>query len=535
MWVEAPAESARVSRFHRLAIITALAIYFCPFLVFSRLPTQDGPLHVDTASAMRESVGPHSKFFSDFIETRFAVETNTFGQDILIVCLELLNSAVGAEKLFQLIYLILFAGGATYFLNGVRVGAWTYTPLFLPLGYSYIFHMGFYNNCLSICGFLWCWGALLRYDAQPSIPKLLLLGCFSFLTWLSHPIGIVAFAAGAVCWASIQLFLARETSFMTRAKQIILPELVICAPLVSAAFFLRGRGELGTWTFESFPALSARLVQISMMDSFGLEGFFVAALIVSFICLALFILSSVRAMRIWSRDKIPMPLETLLLTIFYLVVFYLAPWDAAGSGYINERLMPCVYFFLIAQIASTKILPTVLSGSGIGILILLHYAHWPVYLQAELVERDYLFAVQDLKPEAIVYPLNTVSHGWNGSSYASNRTDFTAHLAGFYTAQCSGIYLNNTIARWREGRQIGFLNHIAQTLDALPAALPGSPTQVDFEPFAKAAGRPVDYVLLYGNFSNPRTLAVHYEKMLEDGFDCGLVSPRGLVKVCRKR
>ena len=519
-----------------LAVLTALIVYALPLVIFSRIPTQDGPLHIDTAAAMRESLGVHADFFKTFLVTRFSFETNTLGHYLLFACLGLTDSAVAAEKLFQLIYFALFAGGAAYFLSGVRTGGSFYTPLILPLAYGYIFHMGFYNNCLSICGFLWCWGALFRYNARPSFKNLVLLGGSSFLTWLAHPLGIVAFAAGALFWGAIELIFTRTVPFTSRLKQLILPLFVVCAPLISAALFLRGRGLPSTWSFESYGELTSFLVHLSIMNSFKLAGFSEAMAYLFFVLAALFLLGAAAAIRAWRRERAAGPLQMLLLTIFYLAVYYFAPWNAAGSGYINERLLPCACFFLVALLSSTATLSRTLGWSGVFVLASLQYIHWPVYVQEELVERDYLFAVQQIKPEAIVYPLHTASHGWDGTKYASYRTDFSNHLAGFYTAQRSGIYLNNQIARWQEGRQISFLNPIAAALGHLPAALPGAePEVLDFKPFTKAAGRPVDYVLIYGNFSDPGSLAVLYQSRLESEFECGLVSPRGLVKVCTKR
>ena len=519
----------------RSVFLLSLAIYFCPLLFFPHIPTQDGPLHVDTSAVMRESLGAASGYLHQFFDIRFAFETNTLGHDILLLCLKIVGPAEHAEKLFQLVYLTLFAGGAAYFLSGVQAGAWQLVPLLLPFAYSYIFHMGFYNDCLSLCGFLWCWGALLRYDAKPSGRNFLILCCLTFLTWLAHPVGTVAFAVGAVFWGALELLVVRKTPFSARLRRMLLPQLAVCCLLIMEALFLRESSSRRGWTFQSFPELTSRLVHLSTMDSFELAGFSTAMTFVSSAAAALFIFGLFNAVRVWRREKNTTALVMLLMAIFYLAVYFLAPWDAAGSGYINERLMPYIFVFLTALLAITNILRKPLAVAGITAVAALHIVHWPVYSQEVKVERDYLFAASELPPRSIVYPMHLASHGWDGTSYASHRTDFTNHLAGFYTANTKGIYLNNTIARWREGRQISFLPNVAQGLELLPAAFPKDPVELDFELFAKAVGKPVDYVLLYGNFSDNTSSARYYEKRLEKSFDCSLVSPLGLVKLCKKR
>ena len=165
----------------------------------------------------------------------------------------------------------------------------------------------------------------------------------------------------------------------------------------------------------------------------------------------------------------------------------------------------------------------------------LHLVHWPHYVQAKRVEKDYLFAVREIAPESFVYPMHLASHAWDGVDYATRRADPSVHLAAFYSANNHGIYLNNTIARWREGRQVSFRIPVSRGLDNLPAALPGTPAPIDFEKFTQQVGRPVDFVLLYGNFLELGSLASYYEAAIEKNYDCSKVSPLGLVKLCKRK
>ncbi len=522
----------------------ALLVFFAPLFCFTRIPTQDGPLHVDTAAAMLNSLGIHREFIERYLEIRWLFETNTLGHDLLLICLWIAPSPIYAEKYFQFIYLTSFAGGLAYFLTAVRPEAWRLVPLGLPLAYSYLFHLGFYNSCLSICGFLWCWGSLLRCLRQIAFCNYFTLSLVLLLTWLSHPVGFVAFAIGALFWIGVRILLLirlpelRLTGYRwAKIKLMVVPTIILLIPFAAQFVFLKNKGGVQQWDFKTWSDLTERLLNLSAMDSFGIEKLKFYLKISVIFASATALLGFLGATKLWQKTKHPTGLAMWTMTLFYLTVFYTAPTDAAGSGYINERVMPCIFFFIIAILAATSLrriteLPLLLLG--LGAITGLQYIHWPVYAQADKVEQDYLFAVNQLPPESILFNFQLESNGFDGQKYASYRVDFTVHLAGFYTAATGGIYINNIIARWNEQRQIGFKTNVQKGLSGLPPAFGGTPTTVDFGVFADSAGRPVDYVLIYGNFARELSLANYYEQYLKNNYECSLVSPLGLVKLCKR-
>ncbi|MFN8392848.1 MAG: hypothetical protein U0136_21325 [Bdellovibrionota bacterium] len=536
---------ARLGKLDLIGAALAGIVYLSPLFLFSRIPTQDGPLHVDTAAVMFNSLGRHAPFLSTFFEIRWRVETNTLGHDLLVILFSVIRDPARSEKAIQIIYLALFFGGFAYFLAAVRRDSVKLITLGLPFAFSYLFHMGFLNYCLSMCGFLWCWGALLRFHQSSSKGDLVALTIAVLCTWLAHPVGLVAFGAGAIVFLAVRsaLQLTRKRSSGERRSPLVLGLLLVLAiPLAGEFLFLFHRGGFEQWIFLSKAELAFQLIHLTSMDSFGLTWSPVAGCVAAVLSSCLFVMAAVR---IFSRAKSGErsakvdPRLMVVMTGFYTAVFFLAPADAAGSGLINERLMPCLFVFLVASVAAASFprkFDILLSVIGLAALAALHIGNYATYRQAEAVEKDYLFALGEVPEESVVYPINLSSHGFDGRSYASYRTDFMAHMAAYYTVRTGGVYLNNTIARWNEGRQIGFKDPVFLGLHDLPAAFPGNGVvPLGFEEFRERVGHPVDYVLLTADFSAQEPLTEAYEEVLNKTFDCNHVSPLRLVKLCRSR
>lgn len=531
MFTESADPRALQLRPDRYALAVSFLTLLAPLWFFSRIPTQDGPLHVDTASVMVEFLGANASFIRSVFDVHFSLETNTLGQYLLMLGPASGLSAEQTEWTFQLLYLTLFAAGTIYFLTGIERDGWRYAPLMLPLAYSYIFHMGFYNNCLSICGFLGCWGALFRHTASPSPRRLLVLALLVMLTWLSHPVGMLGFCAGAAVWCLLERMDGRHNSEFSSLKKTAAMLIVVAAPLVGEGLFLHDRrGKL--WEFESWSEKWSQLAQLSMMDSFALNSVREVLPWISGAVAGLFVIGLLASLRLPDQRDKHRALRLTQLILLYLLIYFIAPKEAAGSGCITDRVMCFPLFFLIGVLASCKIVPRIMSIVGSAVLIAFLAAHWPSYVHEARVEQDYLFASRSIPPNSFIYPMHLASHGWDGTGYMSHRADPTVHLAAFYSANNHGIHLNNTIARWREGRQISFRDAIASGLMELPPALTGEPEPVEVKSFEQATGHSVNVVILYGDFSEPGTIAHYYEQRLRPNYSCSRISPLKLVVIC---
>ncbi len=509
-------------------VVTALFVFFLPPLAFDRIPTQDGPLHVDTAAAMVSSTGLYRHFFERYVEFHFSFDTNTLGHNVLALLLRFSNDPVEAERIFQILYCALYSSGLLYFLTAVRTSAWRLLPLGLPFAFSYLFHLGFYNNCLSYVGLLWCWGALLRCNRQASFANVISLALSLLLTWMAHPIGSVAFSTGAIFYLSLRFFAGQDG---TRGRTTSLL-LLSAAPLGAQMIFVQQTGGGAAMSFNSWGELVDLLLRLTAMDSFGKHDLEIPLRTISIVFAELLLVTYGAALLQRSRAT-----SILALPLFYLALYFLAPAQASGSSYINERLMPLIFLLIVAAVASisfSRTVETALATAGLLFVIGVHAVHWPVYRQQSRVENDYLFARATIQPEKFVYAMHLASHAFDGRSYASQRADSTTHLAGFYTAGHSAIYLGNTIGRWQEGRQISFRSEIMSGMSGLPPAFPGTLVPVDFEKFTEAVGRPIDYVLIYGDFRSEGSKARHYEELTRQHYRCDLVSPLGLVKLCER-
>lgn len=129
-------------------LIGLTLLHLLPIWCVDRVPTQDGPMHLETATALLHYSDPgrdYSRFFYRNTEPVPSLLSHVFLTGAM--------AATGpqvAEKLLLSIYVILFVGGVYWLLFTVDPERTFFTLLAFPMIYNYLLHVGLYGFVISV-------------------------------------------------------------------------------------------------------------------------------------------------------------------------------------------------------------------------------------------------------------------------------------------------------------------------------------------------------------------------------------------------
>lgn len=538
-----------VVRLEPLILGVVIAAQLLPLLLLPYLPTQDGPSHQALAYALRIYDRPEGASVREYLVRNSEALPNWF---VFFLQAKLLGflPVLLAEKVLVAAYVVLFPLGLRYALRGVAREAGWLAALGLPFTYNFLLGMGFFNFCWSLAAFLFAIGFYFRHRDHFAARHTAGLAALAAWVYLCHPVTLVMLLiAIAVLGGWCALLDARaaggEPAALTRAfwraagARLLLPLVAFLPVLFLLAAFVgrrldRPSSRLSLWV------KAKSLVALYSLVSFDHKTLGLA------LALSL-LLGSLAAALLLSRWRhrglrsLTAEDGLLAVAVVFALVYFLAPSELAGGGFVNHRLALFAPLVLILWLASgtwsgrvRAVVPVVGGAIALGFLSLL-WVRWSVI---DRYLREYVATAEVIEDGRTVLPLTFAPAGvtLEGGPLAFRLQPFRhaiGYVAGRRPIVDLGLY---------EAGEDYFPLRFRPELDPYRHLSIGRlgieevPPRVDIPGYERRGGR-VDYVLLWqpraASRDHPATRALFGQ--LAAGYDRVHVSRLGNAELWRRR
>ena len=513
----------------------------------SRVPTLDGPVHINNAYMIHEIFSGRGDLFARFFVLNPYPDPNWFLHFLLSSLMGFLNPWV-VEKMVQTAYFLGFSMGLVYAIRGVRRDSWYVAFLGIPLAGNLLFHFGFYSFELSLPVSLFFLGYWLRHrDDRPlAWRSMLALGVLALILYVLHVVSYIATLLAILSWTVVRSFqganIRRE--FVSRLRSIVrcnarLAISVLPSFLLFLAFFLPR--EVIVEPSNSVLVRVAHLMVMSFLVSFDYkELVFTGILGVS---VWLFVGSTVvRDFRMSGKLPIDGALAATLSAVFlYLVTpntLVVTPGGVPGGGLIESRLAFFPYFMVLLWLAGHRWgRRHAASMALVGTMVTLGLLSMHTY-QYRLINRvisEYSSAREVIADSSVVLPIRMADmRKGPGGELLSVRVDPLIHASHYLAVGRPVVNLNNIQAMYGYFPVRFRPDHSPLSkLGRLDIVNP----DVDIAGYERQIGRQIDYVTLWGDqvFSGDREGDRRIVRQLESGYRLVFRSEHGSMRVFERR
>lgn len=497
-----------------------LALLLLPLWLFTYVPTQDGPAHLENAATLLEL--KDSPFLRTFYDANWRLATNQV-HHALLVALGSFMPLLRAEKLVLSAYALLVPVTTLFALRGLPGASRLGVFLVLPAVYSYVFYLGFYNLSFGLPLFLLALGLYFRLafgleDAprcRLSAPPLTaLLALTLVLTYFVHVI-----AAASALLALGVMVVARTIGGGNERAPVpglpVLAALAVTPTLALIVFFVTTPGTNPEATnFLNLPRLLQDFFVHPPNFTYALysplvvhtwfDAAFTLPLHLLLFGLALFAL--VQSVK-W---RVPAP-ELLAAFLVFVFIIVWSPNRLGEIGWLPDRFLPYAYALLALWLATAPL--SARSWQTVAITSLSLWGGLTLYrlpVQAALngSVREYVEAAQVVRADSTVLPLSLSQPTPAGlRAFRPNmRYDPVRHALGYVALEKRIVNLANYQAakgyfplRYKDAR-----NPAVHLSEGGLTSLEYPPFALDIASYRRETGAAVDYVLFWGDLDAVR-------------------------------
>ncbi len=480
-------------------VILALSIIIIPRYYI----TGDGGSHVYNAKVLFDYVLNHDRdFYKEYYTINRSIDPNWMSHLTIGFFLQMCPPWL-ADKLFQIIYVLLFAIGFRFFIKSVERNNGFLSFLFFPFLFTLPFQQGFYNYSIALAFFFFTVGYYIRIKDDINNPlHQVILSILLLTTAFSHGMpSIYAMMIIFFIWLAehyYYFFPVNMKKIIYSLSQIFL---VFLPSMLMILLFLSKRGfgtEPHAWSkvkkFISFlrfwTSQSTRNAEIYPAVACGI-------LLLVFLIILFF-----------TRIKVNISKRN---TIGYVFIFMVAftffsyitcPHSIGGAGSIDIRLAFLPPLFLIAFFAtknwndfSKRIF--IISSFVISVSFLI--IRFPFVLKANQIGQEIMTATEVIKDKSVV--LNLHFDDWQQLDHGR---DSLFHKDGSF------IHFSDFIGAQKDKHLIMLMNYEAEInyfpvnwqpgknpRESIPGLIPGIyPPCGDISLYEKQVNREIDYVLI---------------------------------------
>ena len=537
-------------------VFTCLLLFHVALMwVFTYLPTQDGPSHLNNANVLLKYSSPEYPVFREYYILNTGMWSNWLGHGILAGLISLFPLLI-AEKVFVSGYVILFPISVRYALRGIRPEAGVLSFLSFPLIYNFAFQKGFWSFCYSLPVFF------------------LVLGF-----WFRRRDRIGTWAWTVMASLAVLLYLFHIYSFLMACLFISVLSLV---EMISPRRFLPSPSLPPTWgvwdifLFRALPTATALLPALSLAVLFVLvQGeahsvipgggnplFFAKYLLKMFTDLSSFrvweagIWGGFGVWIVWISIRNFQKNNTttgwdgfLILILLCLSVLYVAPESMSGGGYIPQRLilflLVSLFFWLGLHIQRNgEKMAIVIVSIAISLVLMisygLKYQELNIYIEEYLSGADRVESNATLLPICFSpkgFPVDNTLHSFPRLKpfiHSFPRIKPFLHASGYIAAQRQIVDFTNYEAhssyfptRFRPDRDPYAHIGPVELLDK----------QLDFLSYPARTGGKVDYVLVWGKNRGdfPKEVVESIAEQIREGYELIFTSKCGNMMLYRRK
>jgi hypothetical protein len=504
-------------RLDTVLFVALLAIEIAPIWYFRYFPSTDGPAHLENAAILREYHDPDRQLYRDFYTINTRPEPNWLGH-LLLAGLLFVAPPLVAEKIVLTGYLLLLPLSARYAMRSIRPDAGFVALLAFPFVPNRFFHMGFHNFCYSFPLFFFVVGYWLRHRMEFTWPRTAMLGLLGLLLYFCHPFGLAAWLVIGVqaLWLTYLELNAKSVSEGPRLiglaktlwSNIAAPFWAVLPTTLLALWFLTRPGLPPRPPEDTAANTLAMFLKLEVLVSYNIaEG-------VPALGLSLFLLGTLGyLLTAWMKVWRAQPADGLLLAAFGFVVLLLVmPPSLAGGLFVNQRLTLYAPFTLLLWFAAQPIIDRCrwpIRAAAVAATLILVGLFSMTYIRANSYLGEMVEVADAIEPGHTLLPLSFIlpSHAPDGQPVSAGVPLFQ-HVDGYLAAQRHLVSLKNYEATtgyfpilYRTEMNPYLI--IGRDTKVLDGGLHSVPPRVDILAYEAATGRAIDYVLIWGVWSEP--------------------------------
>jgi hypothetical protein len=357
-----PGSSSRASRlasgllkYEALIYVGCVVAAMVPLLLVDRFPSQDGAVHLYIALLLQELLGNTSEEVLQHFMLSEHLEPNYLVYPYLYILVQLFPFLV-AEKVFIAVAWIAFATAARYAVTFRSPDDAPLAYLFLPFGFGFYLHLGFYNFFLGTILYIAITGFLLRRSEDSGVGMVVAVAFFSLITVVTH---LFAWGALLLTLAGIRTGVAfahiagkaRTPASAIRALVVDGLKLAMAAlpsSIIAIAFLLRHTGDgFGEESADGVLRLAFNVFAISPVHGVSAE-MVATALPYVFLVWGLLAFAILRAGESARKSVIG---ADVWLPLALLMAVYFGPHLGLKDFSAQERLLPFTFTLVFLTIA----------------------------------------------------------------------------------------------------------------------------------------------------------------------------------------
>jgi hypothetical protein len=489
-----------------LAFFLLLALHLALIWTFPFIPTQDGPGHQALAFILRQYDQPDAGILRQYYLPNREALPNWFVFFLMSRALAIVSVPM-AEKILLTAYVFLLPLAVRYALRAIDPRAAFLSVLAFPFTYNFLFHMGFFNFCFSLAAFFFTLGFWLRAPEKMTLPRTAGLALLVLWVYFCHPVTLVMTVAALLVLAGwrmlVELRAGTERPFAARdllagARKWLLGPALACLPalVLMASFVGRRAGAkvsmLPLWVKVKHLAGLYSLASLSRWT-----------ILLAAVFALLFYAVSLGCLRARGRRPPAMGDGLLLVAIISALIYFAAPSELAGGGFINHRLnlfpfLALILWFGTFEHPAWRRGSIEIAAAGIALAFLGVFA-W-TYARIDRGLSEIVAAGGRIEPDHTLLFLSFAHQGEEpGGRPLVFRTAPFLHASGYIAARKRLVDLSLYEAS-EDYFPLYFEPHLDsyRHLATVHLGIETVPPRVDLLGYSKRTGGRVDYVLLWG-------------------------------------
>lgn len=384
-------------RIAALFFIVAL-FHLLPIWRVHFVPTADGPSHLYNAEVLRE-LAKGTPEFARVFSADLRPYPNWLGHALLWLALAVAPPLV-AEKIVLSAIVLLFLGGCWKLAGAIDPGGRVYAFLLMPLAYSVLLQMGFYNYFLGVALMMFALASWWK-GRHPAVSGALLLLCY-----FAHAVpSMMALLLIAVTWSCGYVVSRFGLSPSPRDPATARPRNRVLALLPTVAllvwFALQPKLPGGDWRWHG--ALSWQpLTRVMLLMTVDIRQLTFGTILGAAIGLLIVITIALENID-WTRRRIIIGERDtfLLLTLIAIAVYLVAPISVQEGFVLKARLVIFPYVLLLPWLTPR------LGRMSLAVLLAIVAVLNVLFIRDAWKRNDKLFA-QAVAPIAAAAPLHTI-------------------------------------------------------------------------------------------------------------------------------
>ena len=473
-----------------------LALHLALLWSFPFIPTQDGPGHQAVAFILRQYDQPDAGLLRQYYRLNQEALPNWFVFFLMSRVLSFVSVPM-AEKILLTAYVLLLPLSVRYALTAIDRRAAFLSILSFPFTYNFLFQMGFFNFCFSLAAFFFTLGFWLKHQERMTPPRIAALALLILWVYFCHPVTLVMTVVALFSLAGWRRLVEKGKLVAGARRWLLAPVLASLPALVLMASFV-GRRAGAAVSMLPLWAKVKHLAGLYSLASLSRWTILLAGVLVLLFAVLTLVCLRARRWRPFAAGD-----GFLWLAAIFALIFFAAPSDLAGGGFINHRLNLFPFLALILWFAhfdhpAWRRRSIQLAAAGISLAFLGVFAGLYARINADLAR---IVAAGDrIEPDRTLLFLSYAHQGERRDGRPLVfRTEPFLHAGGYIAARKRLVDLSlyeaseNYFPIYFEPRLDPY-RHLA----TVPLGIETEPPRIDLPGYQKRTGARVDYVLIWG-------------------------------------